>query len=47
VEFLQGASGQYTLPDFPRAGGNIVVRWAEPHQNFVIVSFTGSRLAPQ
>ncbi|MDG4553828.1 MAG: hypothetical protein P9E24_06220 [Candidatus Competibacter sp.] len=48
VEFLQGASGQYTFPDFPRSGGNVVVRWAEPHQNFVIVSFTtGSRLAPR
>lgn len=47
VEFLQGTSGQYTFPDFPRSGGNVVVRWAEPHQNFVIVSFTGSRRAPQ
>ena len=32
---------------FPRSGGNVVVRWAEPHQNFVIVSFSGTRLAPQ
>ena len=24
-------------PDFPQAGDNVTVRWAEPHQNFVIV----------
>ncbi len=40
VEFLQGASGLYRLLDFPRTGSNVVVNWAEPHQNFVIVSFT-------
>ena len=37
VEFLRGASGEYTLPNFPQAGNNVTVRWAEPHQNFVIV----------
>jgi hypothetical protein len=37
VEFLEGASGEYTLPNFPQTGNNVTVRWAEPHQNFVIV----------
>ena len=35
-EFLKGASGEYTLPDFPQTGDTVTVRWAEPHQNFVI-----------
>ncbi len=47
VEFLRGVTGAYILPNFPQAGSNVTVSWAEPHQNFVIVSFTGSRLAPQ
>ena len=38
VDFLQGASGEYTLPNFPQAGRNVTVRWAEPHQNFVTVN---------
>ncbi|HHW76480.1 MAG TPA: hypothetical protein GX399_05515 [Xanthomonadaceae bacterium] len=37
VEYLEGASGEYTLPNFPQAGRNVTVRWSEPHQNFVIV----------
>ncbi|MDG4554071.1 MAG: trypsin-like peptidase domain-containing protein [Candidatus Competibacter sp.] len=40
VEFLQGVSGQYRLLDFPQTGSNVTVRWAEPHQNFVIVSYS-------
>jgi hypothetical protein len=39
VDFLQGASGEYTLPNFPQAGKNVTVRWAESHQNFVIVNY--------
>jgi len=39
VDFLEGASGEYTLPNFPQAGKNVTVRWAEPHQNFVIVNY--------
>ena len=39
VDYLQGASGEYTLPNFPQAGKNVTVRWAEPHQNFVIVNY--------
>ncbi|MEZ5578994.1 MAG: hypothetical protein R3F36_03470 [Candidatus Competibacteraceae bacterium] len=41
VEYLQGASGLYRLLDFPQTGSSVVVNWAEPHQNFVIVSFAG------
>lgn len=36
-QYLRGVSGEYTLPNFPQAGKNTVVRWSEPHQNFVIV----------
>ncbi len=35
-EYLRGASREAILPDFPQAGGNVTVRWAETHQNFVI-----------
>ena len=38
VEFLQGASGEYPIANFPQAGKNVTLRWAEPHQNFVIVN---------
>ena len=38
ADYLRGASGEYTLPDFPQAGQSVTVRWAEPHQNFVIVN---------
>lgn len=37
VDYLQGVSGEYLLPDFPRAGKSVTVRWSEPDQNFVIV----------
>ena len=39
VEYLQGASGEYPLPNFPQAGKNVTVRWSEPPQNFVIVGY--------
>jgi hypothetical protein len=39
VEYLQGASGEYPLSNFPQAGKTVTVRWSEPHQNFVIVGF--------
>ena len=38
VEFLQGANGEYPIANFPQAGKNVTLRWAEPHQNFVIVN---------
>ena len=35
TDYLQGASGQYSLQNFN--GRNVNIRWSEPHQNFVIV----------
>ena len=37
-EFLRGASGEATLPDFPQAGSDTVLRWQQSQQNFVIVT---------
>ncbi len=42
-DFLRGVSGEYTLPDFPRAGSSVTVRWSEAHQNFVIVGTSINR----
>ena len=36
TEFLRGASREATLPNFPQAGTDIVLRWQEAQQNFVI-----------
>ena len=36
VEFLRGASGEFTLPGFPDAGTEVVVQWQETQQNFVL-----------
>ena len=36
-EFLQGASGRYSLLDFPRAGSRAVIEWDQSSQNFVVV----------
>ncbi|MEW6270161.1 MAG: S8 family serine peptidase [Thermodesulfobacteriota bacterium] len=38
VQFLQGASGQYLLADFPAEGDSVVLRWQEGSQNFVIAA---------
>ena len=38
VEFFQGASGSFQLMDFPEPGTNVIVRWQEGLQNFVIES---------
>jgi hypothetical protein len=38
VDYLQGVSGEYTLLSFPQAGQSVTVRWAEPHQNFLIIN---------
>ncbi len=38
--YLRGASGEYTLSNFPQPGRNVTVRWAESHQNFVIINAT-------
>jgi len=39
VDYLRGASGEYILPDFPQVGQNVTIRWAEPHQNFMIINY--------
>ncbi len=36
TEFLTGASGAYTLGDFPRVGQNVRIDWQQASQNFVI-----------
>ena len=35
-EFLQGASGAYSLFNFPRAGSTAVIEWDQSSQNFVV-----------
>lgn len=35
-EFLRDASGEFVLEDFPELGTDIVLRWQEAQQNFVI-----------
>ena len=36
TEFLTGASGAYTLGDFPHANQNVRIHWQQASQNFVI-----------
>jgi hypothetical protein len=36
TEFLGGASGRYRASDFPHPGTNVIIRWQESLQNFVI-----------
>ncbi len=38
VEYLQGASGEFTLPNFPKAGQQVTLRWMEPWQNFMMIN---------
>ena len=42
TEFLSGASGAYSLSDFPQPGQNVVVTWQQAAQNFVITDYTKS-----
>src|SRR5262245_52965363 len=42
AEFLSGASGTYTLENFPQSGTNVTVRWQESIQNFAISAFSGT-----
>ena len=37
VNFLQGVSGTFELPNFPAAGKETTIQWAESLQNFVII----------
>ena len=34
--FLQGVTGEFTLPNFPTPGKSVVIQWEESLQNFVI-----------
>jgi uncharacterized delta-60 repeat protein len=43
--FLAGASGEYTLSDFPTAGASVDLAWAEGLQRFVIRDFSASGAA--
>lgn len=45
--YVLGLSGDYVLPNFPRAGNEVAVRWSEPRQNFVIVGATVNRSPTQ
>ena len=46
TEFLTGASGSFTLSDFPQAGTDVVIAWQETLQNFAIADLqTASLLA--
>lgn len=42
VPFLTGASGTYTLLDFPDAGKTATVQWSQGSQSFVVVDTGGS-----
>ncbi len=37
VDFLQGVSGTFDLPNFPSVGATTVIQWEESLQNFVII----------
>ena len=37
VDFLQGVSGTFDLPNFPSSGATTVIQWEESLQNFVII----------
>lgn len=41
--FLQGASREVSVSDFPEAGTDVVLRWQQAQQNFVIAQATGPR----
>ena len=36
TEFLNGANGSYRLSDFPHPGTDVIIRWQESLQNFVV-----------
>ncbi|NJN45494.1 MAG: hypothetical protein HC808_02245 [Candidatus Competibacteraceae bacterium] len=37
VNFLEGANGEFTLPDFPNPGSSPMLRWSQAQQNFCAV----------
>jgi lysophospholipase L1-like esterase len=40
-EFLRGASGEFTLSDFPQADKNVTLIWQQSQQNFALKSALG------
>jgi hypothetical protein len=42
TEFLRGASGTYTLVNFPQSGTNVTIQWQESAQNFALSAFSGA-----
>lgn len=40
IDYLVGAGGEYVLNDFLQFGDEIVIKWSEPHQNFIIVGYS-------
>jgi len=40
TEFLTGAEGTCTVPNFPQAGTEVTLQWQESTQNFVITAVT-------
>ena len=41
-EFLRGASGTFTVSDFPQPGVNVDLLWQQSQQNFAIAGVSGS-----
>jgi hypothetical protein len=35
-EYLRGASGSYSIGDFPFPGQDVILQWQESQQNFAI-----------
>ncbi|MBE2294464.1 MAG: fibronectin type III domain-containing protein [Phycisphaerales bacterium] len=46
VDYLQGASAEYVLSNFPATSNDIMLRWSEPHQNFVIANANPNAVEP-
>lgn len=46
TDFLRGAGGRHRLLDFPQAGTDVIVRWQESTQNFVIEAVEESMAYP-
>ncbi|PIE83616.1 MAG: hypothetical protein CSA09_01895 [Candidatus Contendobacter odensis] len=46
-DFITGVGGSFALPDFPSKKQHTIIRWSEPHQNFLIktTTATGEKIA--
>ena len=47
TEFLSGASGSFSLSDFPQAGTDVEIVWQETLQNFVIADLHSAALSSE